>query len=264
MILEVWKLSRLQRWAAQHPLLGRWLRMDLDEQPQNNQAVIVPVQEALVWGENKVLLYPILAPIIAKADGHLLLERCPCRNGEGCKTYPHDFGCLFLGESVKTVSPKIGRQTDAEGALAHIQQGIELGLVPMVVHARFDADLISVPYDRMLAVCFCCDCCCTVRQHLRMGPSNFDQTMQRLPGLTVLIGEDCTGCGGCHPVCSLSAIQFDPGASGRSVIDQERCKGCGLCVETCPNEAIALILDESLDVTGELVKRIKKRTEIGL
>ena len=30
-----------------------------------------------------VLPYQILKPIVEKAGGHMLLGRCPCRNGEG-------------------------------------------------------------------------------------------------------------------------------------------------------------------------------------
>lgn len=261
-ILEMWKLAKVQRWAAQNPFFSRWVQLELDETPENNEALIIPIQQTVSAGENTVLPYQVLQPIVEKAGGHMLLSCCPCRNGESCKTYPHDFGCLFLGESVKGVSSKIGTQTDPQGAMAHVSQALAMGLVPMIVHARFDADLISVPFDRMLAVCFCCDCCCTVRHHLRLGPSTFDQTMQRLPGLTVLIGETCTTCGDCHAVCPVNAIQFD--ASGPSVIDQERCKGCGLCTAVCPVGAPQLYLDESADIIGELVERIRKRTEIGL
>jgi hypothetical protein len=32
---------------------------------------------------------------------------------------------------------------------------------------------------------------------MRLGPSTFDDTVQRLPGLTVQIGETCKGCGLC-------------------------------------------------------------------
>lgn len=261
-ILEMWKLAKVQRWAAKNPFFSRWVQLELDETSENNEALIIPIQQTVSAGENTVLPYQMLQPIVEKADGHMLLSCCPCRNGEGCKTYPHDFGCLFLGESVKEVSPKIGTQTDAQGAMAHVSQALAMGLVPMIVHASFDATLIGVPFDRMLAICFCCDCCCTVRHHLRLGPSTFDQTMQRLPGLTVLIGETCTACSDCHAICPVHAIQFD--ANGLSVIDQERCKGCGLCAAVCPVGAPQLYLDESVDIIGELEKRIRRRTEIGL
>ena len=263
-ILETWKLAKLQRWAVQHPLFGRWVSLELGETPENNDAVIIPVQQIIVGGENSVLPYQVLQPIVEKAGGHMVLGNCPCRYGERCVDYPHDFGCLFLGNSVKGISPKIGFQTDIDGAMAHVSRALEMGLVPMIVHATFDADLISVPYDQMLAICFCCDCCCTVRHHLRLGPSTFDATMQRLPGLMVVISEDCAACGDCHTVCPVNAIQFDTCKMGVSVIDQDRCKGCGLCAAVCPNGAPQLTLDDSIDTIGKLMDRIRDRTEIGL
>ena len=261
-ILEMWKLAKVQRWAAQHPFFKRWVKMEPDETPENNEAVIIPVQEVVQGGDNTVLPYQVLRPIVEKAGGHMLLGRCPCRNGEGCSTYPHDFGCLFLGEAVRTVSPKIGSQTGVEGAMAHVSQALEMGLVPMIVHASFDAALISVPYDKMLAVCFCCDCCCTVRHHMRLGPSTFDDTMQRLPGLKVTISQACSVCGQCHSACPVHAIDYADDSS-ISVIDQGRCKGCGVCAAVCSSGAPQLHLDENTDIVGELLAQINTRTEIG-
>jgi UDP-glucose 4-epimerase len=260
-MLELWKLAKLQRWAAKHPVFSRWFKMELDVSPEDNEAVIIPIQQTIRGEENTVLPYQVLEPLVRKAAGHMVLERCPCRNGEGCKIYPHDFGCLFLGESVKAVPSQIGRQVDVEGAMAHIRRGLELGLVPMIVHASFDAALISVPYNRMLAVCFCCDCCCTVRHHLRLGPSTFDETMLRLPGLTVVIGEECNACGLCHEKCPVGAIHFE---GGISVIDQDRCIGCGVCAAVCSRSAPKLMMDESVDVVEQLITRIRRRTEIGV
>ncbi|HBY08919.1 MAG TPA: hypothetical protein DEH22_14500 [Chloroflexi bacterium] len=260
-ILQLWKLAKVQRWAAQHPFWGRWVKMELDVPPEDNEAIIIPVSETIRGEESVVLPYQILQPIVEKAAGHFTLNRCPCRNGEGCRSYPHDFGCLFLGEAVKGVSDKIGAQMDVDGALAHVRRGLSLGLVPMIVHASFDATLIGVPYEKMLAICFCCDCCCTVRHHLRLGPSTFDDTMQRLPGLTVTIGESCIACGLCHAECPVQAIEF---VDGISVIDQQRCKGCGICATVCPEGAPQLQMDAATDVVANLIERIRSRTDVGL
>lgn len=131
----------------------------------------------------------------------------------------------------------------------------------MIVHASFDADLISVPYHKMLAICFCCDCCCTVRHHMRRGPSTFDDTMKRLAGLRVTIAENCTACELCHTQCPVHAIKF---ANSISVIDQDRCKGCGLCAAICPEAAPQLQMDDSMDAVEILMERIRSRTDIGV
>jgi Pyruvate/2-oxoacid:ferredoxin oxidoreductase delta subunit len=260
-ILEKWKLAKVQRWAAGHPFFSRWVKLDLDVPPEDNDAIIIPIQETISGTENAVLPYQILEPIVKKASGHMLLNHCPCRNGEGCSMYPPNFGCLFLGEAVKDVSDQIGKQTNIAGAMGHVEQALAMGLVPMIVHASFDAALISVPYHKMLAVCFCCDCCCTVRHHLRLGPSTFDDTMQRLPGLSVTIAKSCTACGECHGRCPVHAIDFKDGIS---VIDQALCKGCGVCAAICPQDAPRLHMNDATDVVETLMERIRSRTDVGV
>jgi ferredoxin len=96
---------------------------------------------------------------------------------------------------------------------------------------------------------------------MRLGPSTFDDTMQRLPGLTVTINQNCIACGDYHNACPVNAIQYQ---GDISVIDQDRCKGCGVCASICPEGASQLHMDESIDVVSKLVDRIRTRTEIGV
>ena len=79
--LEMWKLAKLQRWAAQHPIISRWYKMDLDASTEENEAFIIPIQQAIQGDESTVLPYQVLEPLIREAAGHMLLDRCPCRNG---------------------------------------------------------------------------------------------------------------------------------------------------------------------------------------
>jgi hypothetical protein len=37
-ILEMWKLAKLQRWAARHPVFSRWVKLKLDVAPEDNEA----------------------------------------------------------------------------------------------------------------------------------------------------------------------------------------------------------------------------------
>lgn len=261
-ILQIWKLDKYQRALHKFPLTHKIMESTLNESPERNEAVIVPVGEVIQGKESVVLPYQYLLPLVEKAGGHFILGRCPCRSAEGCTTAPHDFGCLFLGEATAGISDKIGRQTDAAGAQAHMEKALSLGLVPMIVHSSFDANMLDLPYHRMLAVCFCCDCCCAVRSRMRLGPSTFDDTIQRMPGLRVEIGPECNACGECHAVCPVSAIEF--GEDGVSEIDQTRCKGCGMCVQVCPQDAPILLMDENVNVLARLEERIRQRTDVGI
>jgi UDP-glucose 4-epimerase len=262
LILEFWKLDKYQRALHRFQFTRKLLKDSLDEAPENNEAFIIPIEEVISGGENVVLPYQYLLPLVEKANGYFILGRCPCRNAEGCNAAPHDFGCLYLGEAAAQLPPTIGRQTNNDGAQVHIEEAIHLGLVPMIVHASFDADMLSLPYQKMLAVCFCCDCCCTVRNHMRLGPSTFDDTIQRLPGLRVEITSACDACGECHQVCPVAAIRF--GDNGTSEINQSICKGCGLCGQVCPHGAPVLMKDPDVDVLERLQARIRRRTDVGI
>lgn len=46
------------------------------------------------------------------------------------------------------------------------------------------------------------------------------------------VGETCTGCETCVPVCTQNAIEIK---DGRAVIDADGCFGCGNCIDYCPN-----------------------------
>jgi ferredoxin len=196
---------------------------------------------------------------VAAGQAQLLARQlCLCRQGENCRTYPRDIGCIFLGDGATGINPRLGRAADVEEAMAHMRRAMEAGLTPLVVHAAFDAWLVGIPYHRMLAVCFCCDCCCTIRHGLRLGPPAFWDTVVRLPGLAVEVGDGCTGCGSCLDVCPVRAIALKDGCARVG----EQCKGCGRCVAACPSGAITLRVDEDTDVLGNLLARIERRTAI--
>jgi NAD-dependent dihydropyrimidine dehydrogenase PreA subunit len=47
---------------------------------------------------------------------------------------------------------------------------------------------------------------------------------------------DCSGCGACAAVCSVSAIFMEPDSEGFRYprIDEARCVQCGQCTDVCP------------------------------
>ncbi len=251
-LVRLWPLGKLTYWLGNRPLLRPLLRSQF--RAEENEAIIIPLNEAVRGTESVVLPYTLLPPLIERAGARVIMDHCLCRRGENCRTYPHEIGCLFLGSGAAEMDPRLGQPADAERAMAHARRAMEAGLVPLVVHAAFDAWIVGIPYRRMLAICFCCDCCCTVRHGLRLGPPAFWGTVVRLPGLGVVVGDACLGCGACVQVCPVRAIVLEGG---------EQCKGCGRCAAACPNGAITLRVDEDVDVLGSLLARIERRTEIG-
>ena len=192
----------------------------------------------LVSGTESVVLPPdVLEALVTRASRHVTLNQCLCRRAEHCHTYSREIGCLFLGDAAGQIDDELSRALTPDEALAHARAAVEAGLTPMIVHAAYDAELLGIDYDRMLAVCFCCDCCCTVRKRLRSGPHEFEESVLRLPGLYVEVGPECNGCGQCLDLCAAAAISL---ADGQAVIG-EACKGCGRCAAACPQGAIDAI-----------------------
>jgi ferredoxin len=257
-IIKLWPLGRVVDWLGNRPLIGRLLRPCFSA--EGNQAIIIPVQETVRGAESVVLPYPLLTPLLERASARFIKNECLCRRAENCQMYPQDIGCIFLGDGATEINPAMGHLVSADDALAHVQRAMETGLVPLVVHSSFDAWMLNIPYRRMLAVCFCCDCCCTVRKSLRLGPPAFWDTVLRLPGLTVSVGPACVGCGTCASVCHVRAISLD---GGRAHVG-DLCKGCGRCAAECPNGAITLQMTDGTDTLDWLLTQIEQRTSIGL
>lgn len=258
-MMTLWPLSRhLYRLSNQRGLrpLSKLLFRAI-----KSEAIIIPIHETIANPESVVLPYPVLRPLIERASARFLMNECMCRRGEGCQTYPQDLGCLYLGDGATKISPSMGRLVDSEEAVEHIGRAMALGLVPLVVHTSFDALALGIPYRRMLGICFCCDCCCTIQQGLRLGPPSFWDIVVRLPGLEVEVNGVCSGCGACLEACYVKAINL---RDGRAHIDEALCKGCGRCATICPTGAISLRMDEDVDAMGQLVDRIARRTDIGM
>jgi UDP-glucose 4-epimerase len=258
LLIKLWPLGKVLNWLGSQPVLGPLLRPCFSA--DGNEAIIIPVKETVRGTESVVLPFPLLAPLVSQASARTILNECMCRRGERCRAHPQELDCLFLGDGAAAIDRSMGRRASVDEAMDHVQRALETGLVPLVVHASFDAWMLGIPYRRTVAVCFCCDCCCTVRQGLRLGPPAFWDTVVRLPGLTVTVGLECTGCGLCTDVCPTGVISLDGGAAQISA----SCKGCGRCAMVCPAEAITLRVAENVDVLERLMVRIGRRTDIGL
>jgi len=256
--VKLWRFGRVINWLGSRPVLDRLMEPLFSA--EGHEAIIIPVNEAVGATESMVLPYPLLTPLVEQASHRTILSGCLCRRGENCRAYPHDVGCLFLGDGAAQIAPALGRAATVDEALVHIEQALGAGLTPLIVHASFDAWLLDIPYQRMAAICFCCDCCCTVRHGLRQGPAAFWETVVRLPGLRVVVGPGCTACGICLNACHVRAISMSPDGGQAAIAD--RCKGCGRCVAVCPAGAITMRLADDADIVDHLLARIERRTDI--
>jgi UDP-glucose 4-epimerase len=253
LMMKFYKLfQRMERW----PLIRRV------ESEETTAGHIVPVDVDVGGGKHVVLPMEIVRALIERSDPVCIMSECLCRRGEGCRAFPTDLGCLLLGSAAWDLHPGLGWIVEKEEAIAHAKRAIDMGLFPLIVHNEFDAWLWGIDYRRMMNICFCCDCCCSVRRNIRHRyPEGFFENIHRLPGLTVVVGDGCVSCGTCRDLCLADAVEI---GDGGSVINMEQCKGCGRCVAACPEGAIEMTFDPGVDTVDYVLALYRDRTDVGL
>lgn len=256
LMIKLFPLTKVAFRMGKTPVVGPLLRPFFSKQA--HEATIIPVQENIQAPGSMPLPAALLTPLVEQAASRFIMNECFCRASEGCSSYPYHVGCLYLGDSAAKINPALGHAATVEETIGHIQRAVSCSLSPLIAHTVFDAYLLGIPYRRMLTICFCCDCCCAIRHGLRMGPKSFWDVVVKLPGLNVVVGEDCIGCETCATVCPVGAIEIH---DGQALIN-EQCKGCGRCARDCPMGAIRMELASEVDVYDSLRRRIDSRTNI--
>ena len=245
-------------WRFGH-ILDNWPLVGHKPSEKTTSGHILPVDQEVPTGVNTVLPMQILRPLIERAHGVAILNECMCRRGQKCTTFPRTFGCLLLGSAVSDIDRALARIVGPEEAIAHSEQALRMGLVPLVIHDSTDAWIWGIDFDRMMNVCFCCDCCCDVRIALRNQTRGFFENIHRLPGLTVSVTGQCVSCGTCRETCLAGAIELT--SDGAHIDDS--CKGCGRCVTMCPQQAITMSFDREVDTVGLTLEKYERRSDVG-
>ena len=238
------------------PVMSSLTRLMLDK--AGTSITLLPVLEEVDLDGGTTMPLKVVEHFIEEASHHVILDFCPCRNSIGCKDYPVDRGCIFLGEGARDINPGVGRHVSKEEALAHIRGGAELGLLPVIGKVDFDAVLLGVKdRNRLMTVCQCCPCCC-LTTGLHYAPDSVrDGVVKRLEGLEVRVAGDCKGCGKCVESCIFRQISL---AGDRAVVG-EACKGCGRCVAACPHGAIGITMNDA-DYLQACIDRIGATVDV--
>lgn len=223
-----------------------------------NQEIILPVHQDIPIPANSILPLTLLEKLVEESSSQVVMNSCLCRTVQGCKDYPLDQGCLFLGEGANQIHSSMAHAVSREEAIAHIKRGAEQHLSPTIIHSWFDAAILGIPYKNMLAICFCCPCCCTLQESMPFGPAAFRESLHPIPGIKVEITPDCVGCGVCAEACNFDAIELHSPAA----IISDRCKACGRCVQACPNHAIRIDIETNHQDIEHLFYKIRSHAQI--
>ena len=121
----------------------------------------IEVNKSFDLPTSMILPSQIVEHFIGISKYHWVMNWCICRKSSGCKDYPTDMGCLFLGEAAVKIDARLGHRVTKEEALDHLRRCREVGLVQLIERNKLDAVWLDVhPASKLLTICNCCPCCC--------------------------------------------------------------------------------------------------------
>ncbi|MFO8132957.1 MAG: 4Fe-4S binding protein [Thermoplasmatota archaeon] len=248
-------LARFTRFAPIGKLADKILfeHDDLFYLPRDD---VIEINREVDAPESMVVPSRVVEHFIDRAEHRFIMDFCICREAAQCQEHPIELGCLFLGEATKHIDRSLGHEATREEALAHLRRCREAGLVHLVGRNKLDTRWLNAhPGEKLLTVCSCCPCCCLWLMLPRLE-DDIASKLHRMDGVSVAVGDACTGCGACIDVCFVDAISIE---DGRAVIGQA-CRACGRCAELCPGQAITVSIDA--DAVERAVERINDVVDV--
>ena len=186
---------------------------------------VVPVERAIDT-RVEILPFEVISKMLDR-NATYALTACACRVSVAACDKPRDVCLIFDATGRFLIERGFAKEITKMEALDVLRRADEAGLVHTTNNSQ----------DRLVLICSCCPCCCTILRGLTQlnNPNAFAVSRwcsQVDPDL-------CTGCGICEDErCPVSAIEVRDSVA---VVDQERCIGCGLCVTKCDAEAVHLV-----------------------
>lgn len=234
---------------AKYPVIGSIYKRVMMFSPYKKrftQGVVVNLNVDLTEkGQGTVLPIDMMKKSVREASYLASFDKCICRTNKGCKDYPVDFGCIFLGEGAKgLVKNGVAHQISASEAEAKIDRAASLGLVGQSLWVEVEQYLWGIQNEHMekfLEFCFCCPCCCTAL-HVTKNSTRDVRSRFKSLGWMAEVNDNCINCGKCIEVCPQHAIK----SAGDKAIVDDQCFGCGLCKNVCPASAIDIRLKKEL------------------
>lgn len=261
-LAKIWPITWKSAMATQWPLIGGLVaKVAMPFMSEKNFNVThIPINVQISGVENIYLPTLVLEELIERSAHRVAIKRCTCRDERKCENHDIEFGCIQLGAGTEEIDPRIADHISKEQAIDHMRKCVADGLVPMVGRVKIDNLIWGVKdRGRLLAVCFCCRCCCTVLNSGKYLPDEVADRIVRLKGLEIQTNtQACSLCHSCVENCFMGALRSE---NGSIVRDHDKCKGCGLCVSSCPEKAIRTSVRDMDEAIEELQTRIRHRID---
>ena len=233
-----------------YPVIGPILKMATMIFPpkrKHTQTYVLNLNEDVTeLAQGVVLPIDMMKQLVSGASHRVIIDKCMCRTANGCKDFPHDHACIFMGDgAIPAMLNGVGHEASVEEALAHIDKGAMLGLIGHALWIEFEQYVWGIEdMSRWLEVCFCCPCCCSPFKLSRSTTVRDIKERFNSIGWKARINEEaCNLCGECVGKCPVEAISLK---DGRIVIDEKECLGCGFCAARCTQSALKLHLLQPL------------------
>jgi ferredoxin len=254
-----WPLMQAAKRLSNVPVL-RWILAPIFAHPFN-QVTPIPINAEIAMPDSVALPSRIVEEILRRSSDIFVLDECICRGLLKCENHPADIGCMALGPATRRIHPSHGRFVTVDEGMAHVRRAASAGLVASIAHVWIDPVAFwAVPFSRLMFICYCDDCCCLYRTHMKNRGPALDRAYKGLPGISVAVDpEKCDGCGICVEHCFVGEMAV---SEGRAVVSQG-CKGCGRCVEVCPKGALRLEMEDMELLVSRMMERIGAVADIG-
>jgi len=264
-LAKIWPITWLSARATGWPVIGRAvsaLTLPLFSK-RNLNISYIPINEGLAGPGGMPLPIMVVEELIRRSSHRVIIRRCTCRDARGRENHPVEIGCILLGDGSAEIDRRICKHVSADEAIAHLHRAVQCGLIPMTGRVKIDNYIWGVPDRRvsaadcrgkLLTVCFCCRCCCTILASGKYLPPEAASSLVRMKGLSMKVDTvKCAACGSCVSECFMGAVSILEGAA---VHDEALCKGCGRCASVCPQGAVRIEIADAESAIAELMTRI--------
>ncbi len=225
--------------------------------PKHNLSASLPINVEL-QGNDVPLPEEVVHEFIDKSSYRWVMNVCGCRHAYSCENHSQDMGCLFLGESVLEAMPGLGRLISREEAHEHVKKAVAQKLIPCVGKATIDHFFLNIEdKKKLLAVCFCCHCCCIAGFFKNLPLDQLNRLSPPIEGLDLEVSSECTNCGTCIEYCIHGAISLKKG----KIVRSDYCRQCGRCAMYCPSKAVKITLNNP-SYKEELIRQFSSYTDI--